>query len=49
MFKMLIPNKTVDKNIVKINNDEVIDVRSQHIIHKPHKDGRGIAKSKWHD
>ena len=49
MLEMLNPCFTIDENIIKEDQHEVLQVGTKYFIHQCLEHGRGICESKWHD
>ena len=48
MLQVSFPNRTINQNIIGINNDNFIDVKLQCMVHQSHESARCIEKSEWH-
>ena len=46
---MLSPGFTIDENIIKEDQNEVLQVGSKYFIHQFLEHGRGICEAKWHE
>ena len=49
MLEMLIPGFTIDEDIIKEDQNEVLQVGPKYFIHQCLERGRGICEAKWHD
>ena len=49
MLEMLSPSFTIDEDIIKEDQNEVLQVGLKYFIHQCLERGRGICEAKWHD
>ena len=49
VFNMVLWVGGIDKDIIKENQDEFVQVLTKKIVHHVHELGRGVGDIKWHD
>ena len=49
MLEVYLKTGTMDKNVIKVNDDKLTDKRSQGLIHHPHESAWRVGQPKWHD
>jgi len=48
MALMLFLTLTIDKNVVKVKNHKLTNVRPKHLVHKPDESAKDIGQIEWH-
>jgi hypothetical protein len=49
VLKVLFLCSAVDKNVVKLNNDKLVEKMSQDLVHHAHESAWSIRKAEWHN